>query len=258
MFPLRDDNPTYGRSVITFVLIGLNVLSWIFLQGFGFGFTHTNSVFEFGLIPGELLGAIEPGTRIPVGRGLTYVIEENRNWISLLSHMFMHGDWFHLIGNMWFLFVFGDNVEDALGSFKFLLFYLVCGLAAAAAQILAGPSSPYPMVGASGAIGGIMGAYAFLFPRAPVHMLVFFGFFFTRIVIPAFLMLGYWFVLQIFGGVFSAGTGGVAFWAHIGGFLAGIGIVKFLCDTHRLAHCQKRLGRTEKIFGRYVDFEDLR
>jgi membrane associated rhomboid family serine protease len=140
-----------------------------------------------------------------------------------------------------------------MGPFRFVLFYLICGIAATAAQTISNPSSPVPMVGASGAIGGVMGAYAVLYPRAPVHMLVFLGFFFTRVVVPAFLMLGYWFLLQFFQGMFSAGgTGGVAVWAHIGGFLMGVFLVKRFCNNPRLAACRKKRGRTDRFFRRII------
>ncbi|MBN1761444.1 MAG: rhomboid family intramembrane serine protease [Chitinispirillaceae bacterium] len=253
MIPLRDENPTLHTSVATFTIIALNVASWIFLQGAGFHPGLLKSVYTFGLIPGELLGRIPAGTEFPLGREMAYIIEAQPNWTSLLTSMFMHGGWLHLIGNMWFLAIFGDNVEDVMGPVKFFLFYLICGFAAEFAQILAGPASPIPMVGASGAIGGVMGAYAFLFPRAPVHMLVFFGFFFTRIVVPAFLMLGYWFLIQFFGGFFSLGSssGGVAFWAHIGGFIAGIILLRIFCSSSRASECRHRRGRTEGLIHRY-------
>jgi membrane associated rhomboid family serine protease len=137
--------------------------------------------------------------------------------------MFLHGGWLHIIGNLWFLAVFGDNVEDAMGRIRFVFFYLLCGLGAAGAQILSDPSSQIPMVGASGAIGGVLGAYAFLFPRARVQTLIFLGFFIQRITVPAYFMLGYWFLLQFLGAIPSMGGhgGGVAFWAHIGGFVTG-------------------------------------
>jgi membrane associated rhomboid family serine protease len=156
----------------------------------------------------------------------------------------MHGGWLHIIGNMWFLYIFGDNIEDAMGSARFILFYLACGLAAVVVQMVANPASAIPMVGASGAISGVMGAYIILFPRAPVHMLVFFGFFFTRIVVPAFFMLGYWLLLQLFGGFFSLGaaSGGVAFWAHVGGFVAGMLLILPVCTSERTAACRQRRG----------------
>lgn len=212
-----------------------NIVVWIFVQGFGSGTTLIRSVCTWGLIPGELLGTVPQGTTIQLGRGLAYVIEGDPNWFTLISHMFMHGGWFHIIGNLWFLSVFGDNVEDAMGRFRFLIFYLLCGLGAAGAQILSSPGSTVPMVGASGAIGGVMGAYAVLFPKAGVHVLIFFGII-TRIILPAWLMLGYWFLLQLVGAIPSvAGSGGgVAFWAHIGGFAAGVALIQVFQDKKRV------------------------
>jgi membrane associated rhomboid family serine protease len=252
MFPIRDENPTLHASIATFLIIGLNAAAWIFIQGLGFHPGLARSICRFGLIPGELLGMIAPGTQIPLGHGLVCVIESHANWITIITSMFMHGGWFHIIGNMWFLAVFGDNVEDAMGTIRFIVFYLLCGMAASTAQMLANPASPIPMVGASGAIGGVMGAYAILYPRAPVHLLVFLGFFITRVVVPAFLMLGYWFLFQFIGGFFTRGSasGGVAFWAHIGGFLAGIILVKLFCNKKRLAICKGRRGITSGIFQR--------
>jgi len=244
MFPLRDENPTLHASVATFAIVAVNAVVWIFVQKMG---THpglAESVWRFGLIPGEILGKVPAGFRVPVGNGLVAVLDGEADWWTVLTSMFMHGGWLHIIGNMWFLVVFGDNVEDAMGSFRFVLFYLLCGLAAAAAQVFSGPSSPVPMVGASGAIGGVMGAYLVLYPRAPVHMLIFFGFFIQRIVIPAYLMLGYWFLLQLFSGTIGGGAGGVAFWAHVGGFLAGALLIRVFCRADRLHACRERRGRT--------------
>jgi len=227
MFPIRDENPSLHQSITTYVIIVINALVWIFIQNAGFNPGLVQSVFSFGLIPGELLGTVPPGTRVAVGNGLAYVIEDAGNTLSLVSHMFMHGGWFHIIGNMWFLAIFGDNVEDSMGSVRFLFFYLLCGFAAAATQMALAPASAVPMVGASGAIGGVMGAYVVLYPRVPVHMLIFLGFFITRIVVPAFLMLGYWFIIQLIGIAAAAGTpgGGVAFGAHVGGFIAGVVLI---------------------------------
>jgi membrane associated rhomboid family serine protease len=150
--------------------------------------------------------------------------------------MFMHGGWMHLIGNMWFLWIFGNNVEDSMGHARFLIFYLLCGAAAAAAQTLTDPDSIIPMVGASGAIGGVMGAYVLLYPRVNVHMLIFLGFYATTIAVPAVFMLGYWFVLQLISGAASIGAegGGVAFWAHVGGFVAGAVLVLVFRDPRLL------------------------
>lgn len=250
MFPIKDENPTYHKSIITFSIIGLNVLSWFIIQGLGFNPTLAMSICRFGVIPGELLGTILPGTKVPIGSGLACIIDSTPNWITVLTSMFMHGGWFHLIGNMWFLFVFGDNVEDVLGPIRFILFYIFCGIAAVAAQMISNPTSPVPMVGASGAIGGVMGAYALLFPKAPVHMLIFIGFFFTRIVVPAIFMLGYWILLQIIGGLVAGGGGGVAFWAHIGGFIAGVILAKLMCNHKRLEKCRMRRGRAKRIIQR--------
>jgi membrane associated rhomboid family serine protease len=155
------------------------------------------------------------------------VIHGDPNWLTPFTSMFMHGGWFHIVGNLWFLWVFGDNVEDSMGPLRFVVFYVLCGLAAVAAQSLANPASAVPMVGASGAIGGVMGAYALLYPRVPVHMLVVLGFYIDRIAVPALLMLGYWLLIQVLAGLPTLGGGGagVAFWAHVGGFLTGLGLV---------------------------------
>ena len=252
MIPIRDDNQTFSTAWATFLIIGLNVASWILLQGFGMYPVLPESLCRFGVIPGELLGTVAPGTPVPLGGGMSCIVEGASNWYTVFTHMFMHGGWLHIIGNMWFLYIFGDNVEDAVGTVRFTLFYLACGLAAVAVQMVANPSSAVPMVGASGAISGVMGAYIVLFPRAPVHMLVFFGFFFTRIVVPAFFMLGYWFLLQLLGGFFSLGmgSGGVAFWAHVGGFVAGMLFIWPLCNPERTKACRQRRGVLDGIVRR--------
>jgi membrane associated rhomboid family serine protease len=151
------------------------------------------------------------------------VLGDQSQWHTLLTSIFLHGGWFHLIGNMWFLWIFGNNIEDSMGHLRFVAFYLLCGLAASVLQVLSQPDSTVPMVGASGAIGGVMGAYVVLYPKVRVHMLVALGFYVTTVGVPAIFMLGYWFLLQVLGGVFSLGKtgGGVAFWAHVGGFAAG-------------------------------------
>ena len=253
MFPIRDENPTIRTSISTFIIIAVNVAVWILVQGLGTEPSLANSVCRFGAIPGELLGTIRAGTRVPIGPGLACVLDGTPNWITVITSMFMHGGWFHLLGNMWFLVVFGDNVEDVMGRVRFLVFYLLCGVAAVAAEMISNPSSAIPMVGASGAIGGVMGAYVVLFPRAPVHLLVFLGFFITRVVVPAFFMLGYWFLLQVMGGFFSLGvaSGGTAFWAHVGGFIAGIALVKVFCKGDIIENRRKRRGRTERMLSRY-------
>jgi membrane associated rhomboid family serine protease len=253
MFPIRDENPTIHTSIATFAIIGINVAVWVLIQGLGSYPAVAESICRFGLIPGELLGTVAAGTRVSLGGSLSCVVDANPNWATVLTSMFMHGGWFHLVGNMWFLGVFGDNVEDVMGQFRFLVFYLICGAAAAAAQMASNPSSAVPMVGASGAIGGVMGAYVVVFPRAPVHLLVVLGFLITRVVVPAFFMLGYWFLLQVLGGVFSQGaaSGGTAFWAHVGGFVAGIVLVKPFCRRDRLQASRKTRKRTDRMIGRH-------
>jgi len=250
MIPLRDDNPTVHSSVATFTIIGINAACWIFLQGMGSNSVLAKSICLYGLIPGEFLETVQAGTKIPLGNNLYCVTGGQSNWLTPLSSMFMHGGWLHIIFNMWFLYIFGDNVEDAMGFVRFILFYLLCGFAAVGTQLVIHPTATVPMVGASGAIGGVMGGYALLYPKAPVHMLVFFGFFITRIIVPAYFMLGYWFVLQLISALPTIGktTGGVAFWAHVGGFLAGIILVNLFCSGSRLEQCKKKRGRVLKLF----------
>jgi membrane associated rhomboid family serine protease len=194
------------------------------------------------LIPGELTLAAAPGASFPMGEGLVCVTDPGRQITNLLTSMFLHGSWIHLLGNMWFFWIFGNNIEDSMGRGRFVAFYLICGLLAAAAQIAFNPTSSTPMVGASGAISGIMGAYLVLFPRVRVFTLVFLGFFVTTFALPAWVMLLYWMAIQFFGGLQSMGaSGGVAFWAHIGGFVAGLALIKLFVrpdylQQHRSHH----------------------
>jgi membrane associated rhomboid family serine protease len=217
--------------------VALNVLSWTLLQGLGSEPALVRSVCTLGLVPGELLHRLPAGTQVPMGPGIACVIGETSNWTSVLTHMFLHGSWMHIIGNMWFLWIFGNNVEDSMGHARFVAFYLLSGLAAAGLQMAADPGSGIPMVGASGAIGGVMGAYVLLYPRVNVHMLFWFGFYVTTIAIPAIWMLGYWFLIQLIGGIGTLGAegGGVAFWAHVGGFVAGALLVLLFRNPALLA-----------------------
>ena len=228
MFPISDDNPRVHPPIATFVIIGINVLVWVVVEGLGAERPLAEAMCRYSLVPGELLGHVAPGTQIQVGQNLLCQFDGVPNPFSLLSSMFMHGGWFHIVGNMWFLWVFGDNVEDEMGPVRFAVFYLTCGLAAAGAQIFTSPDSVVPMVGASGAIGGVMGGYALLFPRVRVNLLIILGFYVTTVAVPAIFMLGYWFVLQLVAGIPALGSeqGGVAFWAHVGGFLTGIALVR--------------------------------
>ena len=214
-------------------------MAWIFVQGLGSEPALMGSVCRFGLIPGELLQLAPAGTRLPIGEGSVCVLSDSGTWYTAITSMFMHGGWMHILGNMWFLWIFGGNVEDAMGSTRFVIFYVLCGLAAAAFQVAADPASTIPMVGASGAIGGVMGAYILLYPRVHVHMLIILVIYVTTIAVPAYLMLGYWFLVQVLSGVanYGAGGGGVAFWAHVGGFVAGGSLIflfrnKALLDRH--------------------------
>ncbi|MEX2496823.1 MAG: rhomboid family intramembrane serine protease [Woeseia sp.] len=234
MFPIRDENPQLTVPYVTWLIISLNVTAWLLVQGLGSEPALTRSVCQLGLIPGNLLGSIDAAQvppRFPCS------LDGESTWMTLLTSMFMHGSWMHIIGNMWFMWIFGGNVEDSMGHGRFALFYILCGLAAAAAQIIVNTASPIPMVGASGAIGGVMGAYIVLYPRVHVHLLIIFGFYITTFAVPAFAMLGYWILVQFLSGVTSlgAGGGGVAFWAHIGGFAAGAALVLFFKDESLLA-----------------------
>jgi membrane associated rhomboid family serine protease len=216
MFPLRDDNPTTITPIVTWTLIAINVMVFLYQLSLG---PRASELFayKYGAIPAVVVGTQSlPGSLAvipPAG--------------SLFTSMFLHGGWMHLIGNMWFLWVFGNNIEEAMGSLRFTLFYLLCGILASASHILSNTGSTLPSVGASGAIAGVLGAYAMLYPRARVWTLIFLFVFVRLMYIPAGLVLGFWFVLQILNGSAAGGQsgGGVAFWAHVGGFVAGIVLV---------------------------------
>lgn len=207
MFPLRDENPTRRAPVVTYGLVALCAAVWIGVQGAGLDPSRFEaSVARFGAVPLEVL---TPG--------------EGRRG-TLVTSMFLHGGWLHLIGNLWFLWIFGNNVEDTLGRGRFLLFYLVAGVLAALAHVASNPGSAVPMVGASGAISGVMGAYLVLFPRARVKTLLFLLILITIVEVPAWVYLVYWFSLQLASSAWTVGSG-VAFWAHIGGFVVGVSAV---------------------------------
>ncbi len=206
MFPIRDHNPSGRTPYVTWALIAANVGIFL-LMWYGAPSQQVleRSYFDWGLVPGE----------VTQGDGLS----------GLVTSMFLHGGWAHLLGNMLFLYIFGDNLEDVMGHLGFAAFYLLAGLAAAGGQVLADPGSWIPMVGASGAIAGVMGGYLLLFPRAKVDVLIIFVVFFRILPVPAFIMLGLWFGLQLLGGFAApSDVGGVAYWAHAGGFLAGVAL----------------------------------
>jgi len=218
MIPLRDDNPSEMRPVVTVAL--LVAVALVFLWQLSLGPRDGEAiVYALGLIPGVLLGQHELPAELAIVPPVT----------TILTSMFMHGGWLHLLGNMLYLWIYGDNVEDAMGHAKFLLFYLVCGVAAALTQALPDPHSVVPMIGASGAISGVLGAYLLLFPRAHVVVLIPLGFLMYTVRWPASVVLIWWFVLQFLSNALAAGGqgGGVAFRAHVGGFAAGMLLVVF-------------------------------
>ena len=250
MFPYRDENETQRPAVVTGIIIVLNVLTWIVVQGAGAAIPLARSVCELGLIPGALTASLPPGTRFPVGEGLVCTIDPGHQISHIFTSMFLHGSWLHLLGNMWFLWLFGNNVEDSMGRLRFIIFYLLCGLAAAAGQVVTGPESAIPMVGASGAISGVMGGYLMLYPNVRVYTLVPIGFFITSIALPAWVMLGYWLLIQFISGLLSSGEmGGVAFWAHVSGFVTGMVLVKFFVRSDYIAAHQQRVWRPRRVLG---------
>jgi len=231
VFPIRDDNPQVNTPYACYTIIALNALAWFLLQGAGFGEQLNASVCDYGLIPADLFANDsfqQNESFCPPQQSL--------GWGGVLSSMFMHGSWMHILGNMWFLWVFGDNVEDSMGTARFAIFYVLSGFAAAAAQVWADPSSAVPMVGASGAIGGVMGAYIMLYPRVKVHMIFILIILIIPFRVPAIAMLGYWILVQVVGGISSMGStgGGVAFWAHVGGFAAGAALIWVFKDEELL------------------------
>ena len=225
MFPIRDDQPRYSTPYVNGFLIALNILIYLFQSSLD---PRSYEIFalQFGMVPSHLSAFLSGSPRYT----LPAVV------IPFFTSMFLHAGWMHVLGNMWFLYIFGDNVEDYLGHFKYLVFYVLCGLIAMATQVAIYSNSTLPTVGASGAIAGILGAYFILYPRARV-LTWFFVFVFY---IPAWIMLGYWFVLQFMAGavtlsVAQAGkdVGGVAVWAHVGGFVAGLVMVKLFPERAR-------------------------
>jgi membrane associated rhomboid family serine protease len=209
MMPLRDAAPSRTIPFVTYLLIVANFVAFFF--ELSLGKFDTDLISRFGLAPASWLAGIR-AMHISV-------------LLPLFTSMFLHGGWMHLLGNMLFLYIFGDNVEDKFGHFRYLLFYLLAGLAAAFTQIYFNSASEVPMIGASGAIAGVMGAYVFMFPKARITTLIFIIVFIKIIELPAYVFLGLWFLMQIFSGVMALGiggdAGGVAWWAHIGGFAVG-------------------------------------
>jgi membrane associated rhomboid family serine protease len=241
MIPISDENPTMRFPLVTVLLLVALGLVWIFAQGGGFNpLALASTVCNYGLVPGELTGQARLGEHVPIGPGVECVVDHDPiNYLTPLTSMFLHGGWGHLLGNALFLWVFGNNVEDSMGRLRFIVFYLLCGLAAAAAQVFVSPASPVPMVGASGAISGVLGAYLILYPRVRVRVLFFVIFIFT-IRVPAWAVLIWWIGYQIIAALPQLSTvstqvsSGVAVWAHIGGFFAGVGLVKIFENRDRV------------------------
>jgi membrane associated rhomboid family serine protease len=212
MFPIRDTQPSYSKPVVTSVIIAINILIFLYEASLD-PYTQNAFIEQYGLVP------------------LHFHIS------AIFTSMFMHGGWLHVLGNMWFLWIFGDNIEDILGHEKYLVFYLLCGVAAALTQVFFNVDSRVPMVGASGAIAGVMGAYLVKFPHSRIVTLFFF-IFITFFDVPAWLMLIYWFAVQFFSGIGSIGyatasEGGTAFFAHVGGFLTGIVLINLMGTRER-------------------------
>lgn len=230
MIPIRDDQPRFSTPYVTYFIVGLNVLIFLFelsiraegsrvLAGF---------MYEFGVVPREITGILTGAPHVSLTAA----------FVPILTSMFLHASFLHILGNMWVLWIFGDNIEDYLGHFSYLVFYFLCGIAASITHILLNANSGVPSVGASGAIAGVMGAYFLLYPKARVLTVVpvFFLFFWW---LPAWIVLGYWFLIQFFSGAatsvaYSSQTsGGIAFWAHVGGFVAGIVLIKIFPERQR-------------------------
>ena len=223
MIPLKDDNPTFKKPIVTYFIIGICVL--IFLTQLGTQSYKTGQLFySFGLIPSVLMGH----NQLPLD---LYAVPA---FITIFTSMFMHGGFMHLIGNMLYMWIFADNIEDNLGPSKFLFFYLLAGVGAAMTQVLIDTQSQVPMIGASGAIGGVLGAYLINYPNAKVLVLIPFGFFSQLIKIRALYVLGFWFILQ-----FISSGGGVAYAAHIGGFVSGVILILFFNKNKKVKKINK-------------------
>lgn len=221
MFPIRDDQPRFSTPFVNYFIIGLNIAVYLLVEPSTYSQAFNAFITQFGLVPHDLTRAVAGTPQYPLAANL----------LTIFTSMFLHGSLLHIVGNLWFLWIFGDNVEDYLGHFPYLMFYLLCGVAAALTDIAIDPLSRMPTIGASGAIAGVMGAYIVLYPRARVQTLVILIVFITFWWLPAWVFLGYWFLIQfIFTSVAATAarhqTGGIAFAAHVGGFVAGLMMIK--------------------------------
>jgi membrane associated rhomboid family serine protease len=240
MIPLRDINPTHSVPYVNVALIVTNVVVFVYEQSLDTrAFNHL--IATAGLIPHQVAHDVGPA-----------VVRD------LITSMFLHGGWLHLLSNMWYLWLFGNNIEDALGPFRYSVFYLLCGILAALAQVAISPTALIPIVGASGAIAGVLGAYLVLFPGARVQSIVFFFYFIRFIEIPAIIVLGFWFLLQFaYGLAANSGpaSGGVAYFAHVGGFVAGAALIFPFKATRPPGPPRRRLPRRGNVF--HDEFPDL-
>jgi len=219
MLPLRDEYPTLRTPYVNYILIAINVV--VYIWQFFVGQSNPGQVYQFALVPAQVSGGLSPD-----------------DLLYIFTSMFMHGGLAHIGGNMLYLWIFGDNIEDAMGHGRYLFFYLLGGVLASVAHIVTNPGSMVPTVGASGAIAAVLGAYLVLYPRARVLTLVMFGFFIRMTMIPAIIVLGLWFFLQLFQGMVTLGgpdVGGVAFWAHIGGFVVGLLLARAFAQNRTYA-----------------------
>jgi rhomboid family protein len=241
VFPIKDNIPTDRFPVVTLSLVVANVLVYFLFQKGGIRGVDTGNVVQYGLIPYEVTHPGQhcaiSGSELVCSKGID---SQPDTVVTIFSSMFMHGGILHLGGNMLFLWIFGNNVEDAMGPVRFLVFYLLGGLAAVAGQVIVGPNEATPLIGASGAVAAVLGGYIVLYPRARVLTIVFIIFFFTILELPAMLMLGLWFVEQILFGAYGlvqpvGQGGGVAYFAHIGGFALGLVLVHVFA-TRRSQH----------------------
>jgi membrane associated rhomboid family serine protease len=244
MLPLRDLNPTRRTPYVTWVLIAINVL--VFLWELSFSDRQLTQVFIKNSVVPYNVNSVVP-------YNVTHDLFSLDTIFDFFRSMFFHGGWAHLLGNMLYLYIFGDNIEDRLGKILYVIFYAICGIAASLAQVVIDPNSTIPLIGASGAIAGVLGAYAVMFPGVRVRGLIFLGVFAQITDLPALLVLGFWFVMQLFNGLASLGAraaigGGVAFFAHIGGFVMGAALVYLFM---RLVPQPPPNVRNEMLYQRY-------
>ncbi|HTR76870.1 MAG TPA: rhomboid family intramembrane serine protease [Gemmatimonadaceae bacterium] len=229
---------------MTWLLLGSMFAVWLVVEGGGFDTTQlATAICNYGMIPGEITRRAPVGSWVPLGEGLRCYLDQGAaTLLTPITSMFLHASWGHILGNAIFFWVFGNNIEDSMGPARFLAFYLVCGLVAATAQIMIDPASPIPTIGASGAISGVLGAYLVLYPRVKVNMLFWFIIIIRVIPIPAWIVLVYWFAIQVVTGLpqlsplgSETANGGVAVWAHIGGFITGMLLIKFFENPRLVA-----------------------